>query len=114
MDAITKLVFHPETIAALLIVVSVVVIFTVYTRFAKESPALLVKLDRTQKKLDEKREQVAETKKNVATLQTLVKPLKQLEPKMREYSDEVRSILQKKLDEEAAEEEKKEIKEHKR
>ena len=108
-----KLVFQPETIAVLLIVVSVVIILTVYARYAKETPALTLKLSRTQNTLDKLREQLAATQKSVATLQKAVKPLKELEPKMMEYSDEVRAILQKKLDEEAAEEEKKAIKEHK-
>ena len=113
MEAITKLVFQPEALAVLLIVVSVVVIFTVYTRYAKEAPALTVKLNRSQTALDKFRERVAETKKNVAALQQDVKLLKELEPKMMEYSDAIRLILQKKLEEEAAEEEKKAIKEHK-
>ena len=113
MEAITKLVFQPEALAVLLIVVSVVIIFTVYARYSKEAPALNLKLNRTQNTLDKLRERVAEIKKNVAALQQEVKPLKQLEPKMMEYSDEVRAILQEKLDEETAEEEKKAIKEHK-
>ena len=107
-----QLVFQPETIAVLLMVVSVVIIFAVYARYAKETPALTLKLSRTQNTLDKLREQLTTTKKSVASLQKEVKPLKELEPKMMEYSDEVRMILQKKLDEEAAEEEKKAIKEH--
>ena len=112
MDLI-KLVFQPEAIAVLLIVVSVVTIFMVYSKYAKEAPVLDVRLTKIQKTLDSMRDHVAGTKKSIAELQAEVKPLKQIEPKLRDYSDEVRVILDKALEEEAAEEEKKQIKEHK-
>ena len=108
-----KLMFQPETIAALMMVVSVAIIFMVFVKYAKEAPDLRSKLTKTQKSLSKLREHVKKTKESVAALKKEVKPLKQIERKLEEYEYEVKMILDSALEKEAAAENKKQIKQHK-